>query len=111
SRGGGRGRAKSNRIEFAPQFDTAIRGDGLYFFVDLPPGEYRLEGEDERGNQIGPRNVTVLAKQLGSRDIVALDLKASTRSGGEERMDVDPTSSPRTRPRRSRRGRAGERQE
>jgi hypothetical protein len=82
--GGGPGKAKSYPAAFTRQFDTPIRADGFYFFANLPAGDYVLEGQDEHGNQIEPRHVTVPAKQVGAPDIVALDLTVAARSGSEE---------------------------
>ena len=93
-RGDGPGKAKSYPTARTPQFDAAIRGDGFYFFANLPAGHYVLEGQDERGNHIEPRHVTVPAGQLGASDIVALDLTVAAGTGsGEPRIsDVDRSS-------------------
>jgi hypothetical protein len=38
---------------------ACIRGDGLYYFLDLPEGNYVLSGQDECGNVIEARSVSI----------------------------------------------------
>jgi hypothetical protein len=41
------------------QHEAMIRADGLYFFVNLPAGDYVVEGHDERGLVLEPKPVAV----------------------------------------------------
>jgi hypothetical protein len=62
------------------RYDTRIRPDGFYFFVDLPAGEYLLDGRDERGNEIEAREVSIpTASGSGPLHVVTVDLRAVTK--------------------------------
>ena len=62
------------------RYDTRIRPDGFYFFLDLPAGEYLLDGRDERGNEIEAREVSIpTASGSGPLHVVTVDLSAVTK--------------------------------
>jgi hypothetical protein len=66
------------------RYDTRVRPDGFYFFLDLPAGEYLLDGEDEHGNEIEAREVSIPhAVGSGPLQVVTVDLSASTKPGAD----------------------------
>jgi hypothetical protein len=78
--------AISSSRNIRPQYDTRIRPDGFHFFLDLPAGDYVLDGRDERSNEIEAREVSI-PPAVGSRPlrVVTVDLSASAQSGADER--------------------------
>jgi hypothetical protein len=70
---------------FARQRDTCILGDGFYFFLDLPPSDYVLNGRDERGNEIEPRQVSMApADGAGHMDVMSADLTTRGKRGADK---------------------------
>lgn len=88
----------------ARRYQACMRPDGIYFFLDLPEGNYALSGRDHRGQAIGPHQVTVpAADAAGPAQIVVLDLKASAPSDVEEPpLDTPAANAPGRRRRGSR---------
>jgi hypothetical protein len=60
-------------------YETRIRTDGFYFFLDLPAGDYVLEGVDQHGTRLEAKPVSI-APPRGSTlaDIVSVNLTAVT---------------------------------
>lgn len=58
---------------------TAIRPDGRYFFLDLPPGQYTVDGQDRNGRPIHARVLSVVALGPGGR--LGFDLHLSATEG------------------------------
>jgi hypothetical protein len=84
--GADRRKATSPSHDIRRRYDTRIRPDGFYFFLDLPAGDYVLNGQDERGNEIEAQRVSIpLAEGSGPLDVVDVDLSASTKSGADKR--------------------------
>jgi hypothetical protein len=80
--GANRHNAKSPPHGIPRRYDTRIRPDGFYFFLDLPAGDYVLNGQDERGDEIEAKQVSIPPAQgSGPLHIVGVDLSSSTRSG------------------------------
>jgi hypothetical protein len=50
---------------------SAIRGDGSYYFLDLPPGDFEVSGNDECNDLIESRSVAIAAP--GKRGIRCLE--------------------------------------
>ena len=40
-------------------YETRVRSDGFYFFLDIPAGEYLLDGQDAHGQSIELRSISV----------------------------------------------------
>jgi len=57
--GGDGHQAASPTPDRTRRYDARIRADGFYFFVDLPAGDYVLDGRDERGNEIEAKRVSI----------------------------------------------------
>jgi len=86
AKGADRHKAASSSHDIGRRYETRIRADGFYFFLDLPAGDYVLDGQDERGNEIEARRVSIPpAEGSGPLDVVDVDLSASTKSGADER--------------------------
>ncbi|MDM0047907.1 hypothetical protein [Variovorax sp. J22R115] len=64
-RAGSRGSARADAAATATTtaqasaFETQIRRDGLYFYLDVPAGRYVLGGHDQGGGLIESRAITV----------------------------------------------------
>jgi len=70
----------------ARRYDTRIRGDGFYFFLDLPAGDYVLDGRDQRGNEIEAKRVSIPPLDSAGRlHIVDVDLSASPTANADDR--------------------------
>jgi hypothetical protein len=81
-----RGKAKSPPPAIVRQYDTSILGDGFYFFLDLPAGDYVLNGQDERGNELETQQVSIPPVDDASRlHVVGVDLSAAVKPGAGER--------------------------
>jgi hypothetical protein len=77
--------AASARPDRTRRYDARIRADGFYFFVDLPAGDYVLDGRDERGNEIEERRVSIPpAAASGPLNIVSADLSVAAKSGADQ---------------------------
>jgi hypothetical protein len=77
--------ATSSSHDSRRRYDTRIRSDGFYFFLDLPAGDYVLDGQDEGGNEIEAKPVSIPPPDgSGPLHVVGVDLTASTRSGADE---------------------------
>ena len=75
ARGAGQRRDTSSPKGFARQYETRIRADGYYFFLDLPAGDYALSGQDERGNVIEAKQVSIPPTgRLGKLPVLGGDL-------------------------------------
>jgi hypothetical protein len=84
--GDGRHNAASPPRVTARRYDTRILADGLYFFVDLPAGQYVLKGQDDRGNEIKAQQVSIPpAGGTGPLHVVSMDLGALPKAGSDER--------------------------
>jgi len=91
------------------RYDAPIRPDGFYFFLDLPPGDYVLNGEDEGGNKFDEKQVSIPpADASGPPDIIAVDLSAALKSDATPDAD-EPVSTEKTPARPIRRRRAARR--
>jgi hypothetical protein len=88
------------------RYDAPIRPDGFYFFLDVPPGDYVLNGEDEGGNEIEQKQVSIpRVDASGPPDIVAVDLSAASKSdAASDAGKPAPTAKAPARPARRRRG-------
>jgi hypothetical protein len=78
--GAARGKAASPPPPPMPRrYEARIRPDGFYFFLDLPAGDYLLDGQDQRGNKITAQRVSIPAGgDPTPPDIVSVDLAAAT---------------------------------
>jgi hypothetical protein len=82
----GRRNAASGPHATARRYDTRILPDGLYFFLDLPAGKYVLKGQDERGNEIEARQVSIPpADGTGPLHVVKVNVSASLKGDADER--------------------------
>lgn len=80
ARGADRQTVAASSPDVPRHYDTRIRGDGFYFFLDLPGGDYVINGQDERGNEIEAQPVSILpADASGHPHVVILDLIASAK--------------------------------
>jgi len=98
--------ATSSSHDIRRRYDTRIRPDGFYFFLDLPAGDYVLDGQDEGGNEIEAKPVSIPPMDgSGPLDVVGVDLSASIESDADERppkAKVPAESAQRRRARRAR---------
>jgi hypothetical protein len=98
---GDRQKATSPPPDRPRRYDTHIRWDGFYFFLDLPAGDYVLNGQDESGNPIAAQRVSIVpADGSGPLDVIGADLSASTKSDPGERPPRAEASAGPTTPRR-----------
>jgi len=58
-RPGRRGADAPPMNHFVQLHETRVRGDGFYFFLDLPAGEYLIDGRDARDRAIEPRSISI----------------------------------------------------
>lgn len=71
----------------ARRYQARIRTDGFYFFLDLPAGDYLLDGQDERGNVIEAKRVSIPTTSGAERprllgnDLIATAKQAVTVDG------------------------------
>jgi len=106
AQGADRHKATSPPHDIRRRYDTHIRPDGFYFFLDLPAGDYVLNGQDERGSEIEAKQVSIPpAEGSGPLDVVDVDLSASTRSDADEAKPEAKASAGSSRRRRARRAR------
>ena len=76
--GGDGHRAASRTPDRTRRYDARIRADGFYFFVDLPAGDYVLDGRDERGLEIEAKRVSIPPPAAsGPLNIVSVDLSVA----------------------------------
>jgi len=81
SEGADRHNASSSPHRTPRRYDAHIRPDGFYFFLDLPAGDYLLNGEDEAGNKFEEKQVSIPHVDASAPpDIVAVDLSAASKS-------------------------------
>jgi hypothetical protein len=97
--------ATSSSHDIRRRYDTRIRPDGFYFFLDLPAGDYVLDGQDEGGNEIEAKPVSIPPTDgSGPLHVVGVDLSASTRSGTDEPAEAKASAGPARRRRGARGG-------
>ena len=97
--------ATSRPRDIRRRYDTRIRPDGFYFFLDLPTGDYVLNGQDEGGNEIEAHQVSIPpADGSGPLDVISVDLSASTKSDADEGPPQAEASAGQTRRRGARSG-------
>jgi len=76
--GGDGHQAASPTPDRTRRYDARIRADGFYFFVDLPAGDYVLDGRDERGLEIEAKRVSIPPPTgSGPLNIVSADLSVA----------------------------------
>lgn len=89
--------------DLAHRNHAQVRSDGLYFFFDLPAGNYVLEGKDERGHRIETKPVSIpQASGPGTLPVLGVDLIA--RANQEQTADSPVAAGQRTAPAKRRRG-------
>jgi len=60
-------------------YETRIRTDGFYFFLDLPAGDYVLEGVDQHGTRLEAKPVSIAPPRPSTlTDIVSVNMTAAT---------------------------------
>jgi hypothetical protein len=91
---------------FARRYETHILGDGFYFFLDLPIGDYVLTGHDEDGNEIQGQRVSI--KPADGTGPLGVNVSASRKLDTEEEPPpaTKTATAPARRRRASRRGTA-----
>jgi len=96
AQGADRPKARSPSHDIRRRYDTRIRPDGFYFFLDLPAGDYVFFGQHEAANEIEAKQVSIPpAVGSGPLDVVEADLSASTISDAdkpEPKARASPTS-------------------
>ena len=77
---------RSRTHEVLRRYSTQIRSDGFYFFLDLPAGEYVLDGEDEQGDAIEAQRISIpAASSAGPAPVVSADLIVPPKSRADDR--------------------------
>ena len=66
--------------------ESPVRRDGLYFFLDVPAGDYAVTGHDERGHATDVRRVTLAAADRARRPpLLDIDLVVAPAPGAGAR--------------------------
>jgi hypothetical protein len=96
ARDGGQRRETLSSLDDARRRHACIRGDGLYYFLDLPEGNYELSGQDECGNGIEAKSVSISpAHASGQSRPLRLDLIASRdQAAGGRRATIKAGAEP-----------------
>jgi hypothetical protein len=91
----GRQKGTSSPAGVQRRFDARIRPDGFYFFLDLPAGDYVLDGRDQRGNEIAAKRISIPpAAGLGPSDIVGVDLSVAKSGADAPQSGALPLEAP-----------------
>ncbi len=61
---------------------TRTQADGLYYFLDLPAGEYTVQGSDQSSGRHAETTVSVTWDSEGKVHMAIADLKLSSAWGG-----------------------------
>jgi len=91
-------------VDLERRYCAHVRSDGLYFFLDLPAGNYVLSGKDERGRPIENKPVSIPpASGPGMLPVLGVDLIAQANLGqiAESSMVTGQRSAPARRRRQS----------
>ena len=57
---------------------ASVRRDGIYFCLDLPPGEYRVTAADSRGDVFAGGSANVSRNAAGDVSYAVVDIKSSS---------------------------------
>ena len=98
------GRVSATSVDLERRYCAHVRSDGLYFFLDLPAGNYVLSGKDERGRPIENKPVSIPpASGPGMLPVLGVDLIAQANLGqiAESSMVTGQRSAPARRRRQS----------
>jgi hypothetical protein len=73
--------------DLSRQYHAYVRGDGLYYFLDLPAGNYVLGGRDELGRPIEPKPALIPSAKEGRRTQAVLGLNLSACADQAQAVD------------------------
>lgn len=91
-------------VDLESRYYAQVRSDGLYFFLDLPAGNYVLSGKDECGRPIETKPVSIPpVSGPGMLPVLGVDLIAQANQGqiAERSMVTGQRSAPARRRRQS----------